>query len=99
MGEDSNRTNLRFHFEHRLAQDAIMILEYGNQPSPRCPKCDMFVSHKALNGRHLATTFFCRVDDRNQRLLAEEEAQAVTDFLITSYGIPLVIITSFIINY
>ena len=33
--------------------DTIVILEDGNRNYPRCPKCDMFVSHKDLNGRHL----------------------------------------------
>ena len=36
-------------------QDTIVILEEGNQPYPQCPKCDMFVSHKSINGRNLVT--------------------------------------------
>ena len=43
LGGASNRTNLRVHFTHRHAQDTIVILEEGNLPYPRCPKCNMFV--------------------------------------------------------
>ena len=41
-------------------QDTIVILEEGNQTYPLCPKCDMFVSHKDLNGWHLVMSFCCR---------------------------------------
>ena len=72
-----------------------MILEEGNRPYPRYPKCDMFVSHKALNGQHLTTAFLRRGEERKRRRLAEEEVQAGTDMDITSYGIPLSPFTSF----
>ena len=42
----------------RVTQDTIVILEKGNQNYPRLPKCDMFVSHKSLNDKHLTTAFF-----------------------------------------
>ena len=54
LGWDSNRTNLQVHFAHCHVQDTILILYEGNRPYPLCPKCNMFVSHKALNGRHIA---------------------------------------------
>ena len=40
-------------------RDTIVILEEGNQTYPLCPKCDMFVTHKDLNGWHLVMSF-CR---------------------------------------
>ena len=55
----------------------------------------MFVSHKALNGRHLATAFFRRGEERKQRHLAEEEARSGIELAITAYGIPLTPFTSF----
>ena len=58
MGGDSNRTNLRVQFAHRHVRDTIVILEEGNPPYPRCPMCDMFMSHKSLNSPHLATAFY-----------------------------------------
>ena len=69
--------------------DTIVILEEGNRPYPPFPKCDMFVSHKAFNGRHLATTFCHRREEWKQRYLAEEEAWAETYREITSYVTPL----------
>ena len=59
LGGDSNWTNLRVHFVHRYARDTIVILEESNRPYPKCPQCDIFVSQKDLNGRHLMTAF-CR---------------------------------------
>ena len=72
-----------------------MILEEGNRPYPRCPKCEIFVSHKALNGRHLATAFCQRGEERKRCHLAEEEARAGTELAITAYGIPLAPVTPF----
>ena len=54
------------------ARDTIVILEEGRQPYHRYTKCDMFVSHKSLNGRNLAIAFFCRGEERKRRLLAED---------------------------
>ena len=66
-----------------------MIHGEGNQPYPRFPKCDMFVSHKALNGQYLTRAFCRNVEERKRRLLEKEEAQAGTELAITAYGISL----------
>ena len=58
LGGASNRTNFRVHFAHHHTWDTIVILEEGKQPYPRCPRCDMLVSNKALNDQHL-TTILC----------------------------------------
>ena len=70
-------------------------MEDDNQPYPRCPQCDMFVSHKALNGRHMTTAFFQWGAGRKWLRLAEEEARAGAETAFTTYGIPLAPITSF----
>ena len=49
----------------------------------------MFVSHKALNGRQLATGLFFQVEEGKRRILAEEEARAGATTVITTYGISL----------
>ena len=49
-----------------------MILEKGNQPYARCPQCDMFVSHKALSGRHMTAAFFRQGVERKRCCLDEE---------------------------
>ena len=95
LGGVSNWTNLRVYFAHHHVRDKIVILEEGNQPYPRCPKCDIFVSYKALNGRHLATDFYHRGEERRWRRLEEEEARAGTAAVVTTYGIPLAPVASF----
>ena len=82
---------------HTAMCGTIVILEEGNRPYPRCPKCVIFMSHKALNSRHLATAFCRRGEERKRCRLEEEEAQAATDRAITAYGTPLSPVTSF--NY
>ena len=49
-----------------LVQEKNIILEEGNQPYPRFPKCNMFVSHKYLNGWHFTNTFCRRGEERNR---------------------------------
>ena len=51
----ATRTAMRVHFVHRNVHDTVAMLEEGNLPLPRCPRCDLQVSRKALNGRHLGT--------------------------------------------
>ena len=75
--------------------DTIVILEEGNRPYPRCPKCDMFLSHKALNGQHLAIAFCRRGEGRKRCRLVEEEVREGKERDITAYGIPLALVTSF----
>ena len=73
----------------------IVILEEGNQPYPRCPQCDIFLSQKALNGQNLSKDFFLQVTERKRYHLAEEEAREEAEALIKSYGTPLTPVTSF----
>ena len=51
-GVSATRVAMRVHFVHRHVHDTVVILEEGNLPLPRCPRCDLQVSRKALNGRH-----------------------------------------------
>ena len=54
-GVSATRAAMRVHFVHRHVHDTVVILEEGNLPLPRCPRCDLQVSRRALNGRHLET--------------------------------------------
>ena len=45
---------------HHHIQERIVILEEGNQPYPRYPKCDVFVFQWDLNGQHHSTDIFLR---------------------------------------
>ena len=45
----SSRTNLWVYFDHQQPWESRVILQERDQPHPRCPQCDMFVSKEALN--------------------------------------------------
>ena len=47
------RAAMQVYFVNLHVHDTVVILEEGNLPLPRCPQCDLQVSRKALNGRHL----------------------------------------------
>ena len=51
----ATRTEMRVHFLHRNVLDTVDILEEGNLPHPQCPRCDMMIPRRALNGRKPAT--------------------------------------------
>ena len=36
-------TAMRVYFLHRHVRDTVVVLEEGNLPHPRCPRCDMLV--------------------------------------------------------
>ena len=67
----ATRTAIRVHFVHLHVHDTVVMLEEGNLPLPRCPRCNLQVSRKALNERHLVT-IQCRTGtERKRRRLAE----------------------------
>ena len=49
---------MQVHFMHWHVHNTVVMLEEGNLPLPRCPRCDLQVTRKALNGRHLGTSQF-----------------------------------------
>ena len=57
------RTNHPVRFLHRHMWDTIVILKEGTQPFPRCPKCYMFVTQRAINGRHPSIDLYQRVEE------------------------------------
>ena len=67
----ATRAGMRVHFVHWHVHNTVVILEEGNLPLPQCPRCDLQVSRKALNGRHLGTSQ-CRMGtEHKRRRLAE----------------------------
>ena len=71
---------------HQNVHDTVVILEEGNLPLPRCPQCDLQVSRKALNGRHLGTNQ-CRTGaERKIQRLAAAEGEAATERAFNAYG-------------
>ena len=69
-GDLATRTAMQVHFVNRHVQDTVLMLEKGNLPHPRCPRCDMRVPRKALNGRHLGTAQCVKGAERKRRRLA-----------------------------
>ena len=55
----------------------------------------MFVSHRDLNGRHLATDICHQGEERKQLRLTEEEAREGAVTTTTAYGITLSPVSSF----
>ena len=73
LGRAATRMVIRVHFFHRHFQDTVIILEEGNLPYPRCPRYQIMVPWRALNGVHLATAQCDKGAERKQRCLAEEK--------------------------
>ena len=89
------RAAMRVHFVHRRVHDTVVLLEEGNLPLPRCPRCDLQVSRKALNGRHLETNQCRTKAERKLRRLAAAEGEAATERAFHAYGKKMRAVTEF----
>ena len=92
-----SRSTLRVHFIHRHVRDTVVILEEGVHPVPRCPKCDILFTWRALNFNPHATEMCSRGDERRQNRQWEEEARRRNVVAFQDYGRPLVSVSEF--NY
>ena len=54
-GRAATWTAMRVHLLYPHVRDTVIILEEGNLPRPRCPRCNMMVPCQALNRQNLAT--------------------------------------------
>ena len=88
-GQVGTRTSMRMHFFSRHVRDIVIILEEGNLPHPRCPRCDMLVPCKAINGRHHATTRCAKGAEQKMRQVSEAELRERTERAFKAYGKPL----------
>ena len=94
-GVSVTRAAMQVHFVHRNVHDTVVILEEGNVPLTRCPRCDLQVSRKALNGRHLETSQCRTGTERKQRRLAEAELEITPEKEFHAYGIKMRAVTDF----
>ena len=94
-GVSATRAAMRVHFVHRHVHNTVVILEEGNPPLPRCPRCDLQVSRKALNGRHLETSQCRKGIERKRRRLAEAELVATSEKAFHAYGTNMRAVTEF----
>ena len=85
-GVSATRAAMRVHFVHRHVHDTMVILEEGNPPLPRCPRCDLQVPRRALNGRHLGTAQCKTGAERKLRQLAAAEGAAASERAFEAYG-------------
>ena len=88
-GRAGTRTAMRMHFLNRNVQDIVIILEKENLSYPRCPRCNMMVPWRALNGRHHATAQCEKGAERKRRRMAEAELRESTERAFEAYGKPL----------
>ena len=86
---------MRVHFLHRHVHDTVVMLEEGNLPLPRCPRCDLQVTKKALNGRHLGTFQCKKGEERKRRRLAETETRENAERAFHAYGKPMELVSEF----
>ena len=94
-GVSETRAAMRVHFVHRHVLYTVVILEEGNLPLPRCPRCDLQVSRRALNGRHLETNQCKTVAERKQRILAAAEIEITSEKAFHTYGKKMRAVTEF----
>ena len=73
----------------------MVILEEGNLPLPQGPRCDLQVSRKALNGRHLGTSQCRTGTGRKRRQLAEAEMRKTLEKAFHAYGIQMRAVAEF----
>ena len=86
---------MRVNFLHRHVQDTVVVLEEGNLPHPRCPRCDLQVPRKALNGSHLGTAQCMKGAERKRRRLAEKETRVNSERVFHAYRKPMEAVSEF----
>ena len=91
----ATRATMRVQFVHRNVHDTMVMLEEGNLPLPRCPRCELQVSRKALNGRHLGTSQCRTGTERKRRQLAEAEMRENSERAFHAYGKQMKAVTEF----
>ena len=86
---------MRVHFMHRHVHNTVVILEEVNLPLPRCPRCDLQVFRKAINGRHLGTAQCQKGAERKRQRLTDTETRKNTERAFHAYGKPMAAVSEF----
>ena len=94
-GVSETQAAMRVHFVHRHVHKTVVILEEGNLPLPCCPRCDLQVSMKALNGRHLDTNQCKTGAERKLWRLAVAEVETTVEKVFHAYGKKMQAVTEF----
>ena len=88
-GQAAMRTTMGVHFFHQHLRDTVIILEEGNLPHPRCPRCDMIVPWRALNRKHLAKAQCAKGVEGKRIQMAEENLRESLERDFQAYMEPL----------
>ena len=75
--------------------EVVVMLEEGNLPHPWCPRCDLQVPRKALNGSHLGTAQCKKGAEQKRRWLAETETWENSERAFHAYGKPMEAVSEF----
>ena len=86
-------TAIQVHIVHRHVHDTVVMLEESNLPLPRCPRCDLKVPRKALNGRHLGNLQCKKGAEPKWRQLAETEMRENAERAFHAYGKPMEVVS------
>ena len=71
------------------------MLEEGNLPHPRFPRCDMQVPRKVLNGRHMRTAHCAKGSERKRRRLDETKTRDNLERAFHAYRKPMEDVSEF----
>ena len=88
-GRAATRKAMRVHVLHRNFLYTMVLLEERNIPHPWCPRCDMLVPWRTLNGRQPATAQCARGSEWKRWRLEEEELRWITERAFEAYGATL----------
>ena len=91
----ATRAAMRVHFLHRHVHDNVVMLEEGNLPLRQCPRRNLQVSRKALNGRHLGTSQCRTGKEQKRRRLVEAEMRENSERAFHAYGKQMKAVTEF----
>ena len=91
----ATRAAMRVHFVQRHVHDNVVVLEEGNLLLPRCPRCALQVSRKALKGHHLGTSQCRTGTKRKWRRLVEAETRVTSERAFHAYGEQMRAVTEF----
>ena len=95
LGVLATQAAMWVHFVHRHVHNTVVILDESNLPLPRCPRCDLQFSRKALNGCHLETSQCRTGTERKRRRLAEADMRVASERAFHSYGEQMRLVTEF----
>ena len=86
---------MRVNFLYRHFRDTVVIMEEGNLPHPRFPRCDMLVPWKSLNGRHTTTAHFAKGVERKSCWLVAKDMRESATRSFRAYIRPLEMVSYF----